>query len=146
MEDKDKVREEHKIDWQVWIPIILWIGCVFLGILKVLLEPMYNPNATIGVEEILNTINGNTFSTFISVVVCMLYQHFSSLKEGAKRNEGSGLSMRNMPVTIIITVLYLMGACFDAAISKIAMTIIYTVINAAYVGCFFGVFLDKKKK
>lgn len=141
MADKDEVKNKRKINWQIGIPVALWIGCVFLGILKVVLEPVYNSEATIGAEEIVNAINSNTFSTFISVVACMLHQHFSSEKEGV-----SGLSMKKMPFTIIITLVYIVSAAFDAAISHIAMTIIYLLINCGYVICFFCLFLDRKKK
>ena len=131
------------INWHIGIPIVLWIGITFLGILKVLLSSVSELEVSAIVVAIINTLNSCTFSTFISVIICMLHQYFTTAKE--KREKVSGLMMRRMPGIIILTVSYGAAAILDAAISHIVMAIIFLVINIAYVTCFFCLFLAKKE-
>ena len=128
-----------KINWNIWIPILLWVGCVILGIIKAVVTTTENIN----IKELIDVFNTNTFSTYLSVIVCRLYQYFTS-KE-AIQEQSSGLSRRNIPITIIITVIYCFIAAFDAAWNTMAMTIIYLVVNFVYVVCFFNIFLLKNK-
>ncbi len=132
------------INWHLGIPIILWIANVTLGIIKVFLSDLSAWDSADIMVAVVNTANSNTFSTFISIVACMLYQYFTTSR--GKREKVSGLAMRYIPLVFILTGIYCVVAVFDAAISHIAMTVIYLVVNIAYVSCFFGLFLVRKKK
>lgn len=132
------------INWHIGIPVVLWIGITFLGILKVLLGSGFELETIDNVVAVISSFNSCTFSTFISVIVCMIYQYFTTVKE--KREEVSGLVMRRMPAIIILTAVYGAAAIFDAAISHFVMTIIFLILNIAYVICFFTMFLVRKKK
>lgn len=112
----------------------MWIGITGLGIIKVLLSSVSELRVIDIVTTIINTFNSCTFSTFISVIVCMLHQYFTTVK--GKREKVSGLVMRRMPAIIISTVIYGVVAIFDAAISRVIMAIIFLIINIAYVVCF----------
>lgn len=132
------------INWLIGIPVVLWIGITVLGILKVLLSGSFEPGIKGVTVAIINTFNSCTFSTFISVIACMLYQYLTTDKE--KRAEVSGLVMGRVPAIIILTIVYGGAAIFDAAINHLIMTIIFLVINIIYVICFFKLFLVKKQK
>lgn len=132
------------INWHIGIPVILWIGITTLGIIKVLLNSGSESEVKDIVIIVINTFNSCTFSTFIPIVVCMLYQYFTTTEE--KREEVSGLAMRKIPTIFILTAIYSVVATFDAAISHFNMVIIFMIINIAYVVCFFKVFLAKTKK
>lgn len=132
------------INWHIGIPVVLWIGITVLGIIKVLLGSTSELEAKGIVITIISTFNSCTFSTFIPVVVCMLYQYFTTVKE--KREAVSGLAMRKIPATFILTAIYSIVAIFDAAISHFIMAIIFLIINIAYVICFFSLFLVRKEK
>lgn len=144
MEQGEEITKD-KINWHIWIPIVLWIACVVLGILKVILKAVLSEtDNTLDVVDVLNAFNSNTFSTFISVVVCKLYQYFSIESEGLKREEVSGLSMKNIPATFIISAIYAGCAIFDTTINHIVMAIIFFLLSLAYVWCFFKFFITKK--
>ncbi len=130
------------INWHIGIPVVLWIGITGLGIIKVLLSNVSELEFIDVVTTIMNTFNSCTFSTFISVIVCMLHQYFTTVKE--KREEVSGLVMRRIPAIIISTVTYGVVAIFDAAISHVIMAIIFLIITIAYVVCFFSLFLKRR--
>ena len=132
------------INWLIGIPVVLWIGITFLGILKVLLSGSFEPGIKGVTVAVINTFNSCTFSTFISVIACMLYQYLTTDKE--KRAEVSGLVMGRVPAIIILTIVYGGAAILDAAINHLIMTIIFLVINIIYVFCFFKLFLVKKQK
>lgn len=135
----------NKINWHIGIPIALWIICVILGILKVTLKAaVFDKGVTLDFVDVLNAFNSNTFSTFISVVACMLYQHYSTENVGFKRETVSGLSMRRMPAIIIISGIYIMLAAFDSALSLFPMSVIFFITNIVYVICFFTIFRAKK--
>lgn len=128
-----------KINWNIGIPIIIWIACVFLGELRLVLET----NSEKGILQLIAVFNSNTFATFISIIACMWYQFFSEEKQNL-RDIRSGLSTRYMPVTIVATVVYFAVACFDAALPNYKiMTIICFIVNIVYVICFFKVFTYK---
>lgn len=141
MEQNENVKNSG-INWHIGIPVCLWIFCVVFGIIKVVLNT--DENNTIDFIEIVNAFNSNTFSTFISVVACMIYQYCTTEK-GLKREEVSGLSMKNMPATVIISLVYSSVVILDSAISHSAMAIIYCIVSIIYVICFFKIFLSKRK-
>lgn len=145
MEQNEKGNKSKK-NWNVGIPIILWIACVVLGIIKVILRPIFSESETMNIMDILNAFNSNTFSTFISVVVCKLYQYFSTEKKGIKREKISGLSMKNIPAIFIISGVYIVIAVFDSAICHIAMSVVFCIANLFYIICFFAVFLAKQER
>lgn len=132
------------INWHIGIPVVLWIGITFLGILKVLLGSGSELEVSDIVVTVINTFNSCTFSTFISVIICILYQCFTTAEE--KREEVCGLAMRRMPAIIILTVIYGGAAIFDAAISHIVMSIIF--INCKYCirNLFFQPVFGEKEK
>lgn len=146
--EQDKEVTKDKINWNVWIPVALWIGCVFLGIIKVLLDAfLFKTETEVDFDfiNILNAFNSNTFSTFISIVVCKLYLYISTEGKGLKKEQVSGLSMRSIPAVIIISLIYLVVATFDTAINLLWMAIIFFMANVSYVLCFFKLFLSKKR-
>lgn len=143
--EQNRETTKDKVNWNIWIPVLLWFVCVVLGILKVYLRViLFDVDENIEILDVLNTFNSNTFSTFISVVVCKLYQHFSTEKSGLERERISGLSMKNMPYIFIISGIYAMVAVFDTAISNVVMSIIFLLFNLGYIFCFFKIFLAKK--
>lgn len=143
--DQNEEITKGKINWNIWIPVVLWIACVVLGILKVVLRiALYETDEVLSIVDILNAFNSNTFSTFISVVVCKLYQYFSTDRKGFKQEEVSGLSMKNIPATFIISGIYAAAAIFDTSISRNVMTYIFFVLSLIYVICFFKVFLTNR--
>lgn len=111
---------KKEINWNVGIPVVLWIGILALSIVKVCLS---NVNQ-ISVKLLLNTFNTNTFSTFMSIIMCMLYQYFS-VEKYDKREEISHLRMKKMPIIIIFTIVYAVLAIFDSAIDHGIMVTIF---------------------
>lgn len=141
-EEMESSHNKHTINWNVWLPILLWIGCVVLGIIKTIVA---SEGKRLDIKDIINVFNSNTFSAFLSVIICKLYQYFTISKVDFQE-KASGLLRKCIPATIIITVIYGFTASFDAAWNSLGMTILYFIINIVYVGCFFKVFLIKKDK
>lgn len=78
MQTDDKNR---KINWGMLIPIIFWIVCIFLSTAK-----LFQTGNKIHAIDILDVFNCNTFSTYISMIICMLYQFFSEKNVKNRKN------------------------------------------------------------
>ncbi|MDO5541579.1 MAG: hypothetical protein Q4F83_16190 [Eubacteriales bacterium] len=134
-----KKQRNQDIDWLVVIPLLLWAVCTGIAVAKAV-----QSGRTIEVIEWLEIFNSNTFATYISIVVAMLYQFFSV---GKGKNLGvkqqSGLSNRYVPLTIISTIIYGIVAVVNASRFNLATTIIMTFVSVIYVILFF-VFMKKR--
>ena len=124
MADKGK-----KVDWLTIIPIMFWIGCMGLSVGK-----MFQTGNEIKIIDWLDILNSNTFSTFISMVICMAYQFFSVT---GKKQEKSGLSRKWISFTIISTIIYGIVAIVNACRYCFETTLIMTIASIVYVIIFF---------
>lgn len=127
MQTDDKNR---KINWGMLIPIIFWIVCISLSTAK-----LFQTGNKIHVIDILDVFNSNTFSTYISMIICMLYQFFS--EKNIKKQEKSGLSRKGIALTIISTCAYAVMEVVNACRYNIGTTIITTIFSVTYVVLFF---------
>ena len=65
-------RRNGKVDWLTIIPILFWFGCMGLSVGK-----LFQIGNEIHFIDWLEIINSNTFSTYLSMIICMAYQFFS---------------------------------------------------------------------
>ena len=124
MAQKDKAFE--------WLTIIPVIFCLFFIILSV--GKLYQTGNDIHIIDYIDIFNSNTFSTYISMVICMAYQYFSARKN---QEEKSGLSRRWISLTIIATAVYGAVAVFNASRYCLATTILMAIASIIYVFVFF---------
>ncbi len=125
MEKKDK-----KIDWLIIIPIIFWISCMCLSVGK-----LFQSGNEIHIIDWLDIFNSNTFSTYISMIICMAYQYFAVYD--SRQQELSGLSRKWIALTIISTVVYGVIAIINACRYCIGTTIAMKIVSIVYVILFF---------
>lgn len=119
-----------KVDWLTIIPILFWLLCMGLSVGK-----MYQTGNEIHIIDWLEILNSNTFSTYISMVICMAYQFFS-VDEKIKQ-EASGLSRKWIWLTIISTVVYGIIAIINACRYCLVTSVIMAGASIAYVIIFF---------
>lgn len=119
-----------KVDWLIFIPIIFWITCIGLSIGK-----MVQNDNEIHIIDWLDIFNSNTFSTYISMVICMAYQFFAVYDK--KQQERSGLSRKWIALTVLSTIMYGVVALINACRYCLLTTIIMTAVSIAYVVIFF---------
>lgn len=124
MGKKDKV-----IDWPVVIPIIFWLLCMGLSIGK-----MFQTGNVIHIIDWIDIFNSNTFSTYISMIICMSYQYFAGR---GKKQERSGLSRKWIALTVISTGVYGAVALINACRYCLVTAVIMMVGSIAYVFLFF---------
>lgn len=122
--------ENKKVDWLVIIPIIFWVLCMGLSVGK-----MFQTGNEIHILDWLDIFNSNTFSTFISIVICMAYQFFAV--NGKKKQEKSGLSRKWIALTLISTGVYGGVAIINACRYCLVTAIIMTIVSIVYVIMFF---------
>ncbi len=132
MEKKNK-----KTDWLTIIPIMFWLSCMGLSVGK-----MFQTGNKITIVDWLDIFSSNTFSTYISMVICMAYQYFSV--NGRKQQERSGLSRRWIPLTIIATVAYGVVAIINACVYCLFTSCLMAAVSLAYVILFFTVMKLKR--
>ena len=132
MEKKDK-----KIDWLIIIPIIFWISCMCLSVGK-----LFQSGNKIHIIDWIDIFNSNTFSTYISLIICMAYQYFSVYNK--KRQEKSGLSRKWISLTILSTIVYGAVAIINACRYCLVTTIIMAIASTIYVILFFKFMKTKK--
>ena len=116
MEKKDK-----KIDWLIIIPIIFWISCMCLSVGK-----LFQSGNEIHIIDWLDIFNSNTFSTYISMIICMAYQYFAVYD--SRQQELSGLSRKWIALTIISTVVYACRYCLGTTIAMTIVSIVYVIL------------------
>ena len=122
--------KKRKLDWLTIIPILFWILCMLLSIGKLI-----QVEKEVNILDWIDILNSNTFSTFISMVICMAYQFFST--KGKKKQEKSGLSKRWIWLTIISTVIYGIVAIINACRYCLTTSVIMAIVSVIYVILFF---------
>lgn len=65
---------------------------------------MYQSGNEIHIIDYIEIFNSNTFSTFISMVICMAYKFFTT--DENKQELDSGLSRKWIWLTILATIIY----------------------------------------
>lgn len=120
----------RRIGWLTIIPILFWLGCMGLSVGK-----MYQINKDAHIIDWLDIFNSNTFSTFVSMVIAMAYQYFSSKKK--KQQEKSGLSRKYIWLTIISTLVFGVMAVINACRYCLLTVVFMTVLSVIYVFLFF---------
>lgn len=58
--------KRKKADWLTIIPILFWLSCMAFSLAK-----LYQSGNEIHIIDYIEIFNSNTFSTFISMVICM---------------------------------------------------------------------------
>lgn len=122
--------KSKKKDWLTIIPILFWILCMGISIGK-----MFQTGNEIHIIDWLEVFNSNTFSTYISMVICMAYQFFST--DIKSKQEESGLSRKWMWLTILSTVIYGIVAIINASRYCLVTTVIMSVVSLGYICLFF---------
>lgn len=130
--DDSMPEEKKKIDWTIVIPLMFWVLFMGMSIGKI-----YQTGNEVSLIDWLDVLNGNTFSTFISMVIVMAYQFFSD--ENVQRKDDFGLSRKGIPVTIIATIIYGIVAIVNAARYCLITAIIMALCSVAYIIIFFTV-------
>lgn len=129
--------KNKKVDWQIIIPIIIWCSCIGLSVGK-----MFQTGNEIHIIDWLDIFNSNTFSTYISIVMCMIYQFFAFGDK--KQQEKWGLSRKWIALTIIATAIYTAVAIINACRYCYVTVIIMMIVSVAYVITFFKFMILKK--
>lgn len=119
-----------KVDWLTIIPMLFWVLCMGLSIGK-----MFQTGNEVHIIDWLEVLNSNTFSTYISMVICMAYQFFSA--ERKSKQEESGLSRKWIWLTIVSTVLYGIIAIVNACRYCLVTSIIMAMVSVVYIFIFF---------
>ena len=123
-------RRNGKVDWLTIIPIFFWFGCMGLSVGK-----LFQTGNEIHFIDWLEIINSNTFSTYLSMIICMAYQFFSV--NNTKKQEESGLSRKWISLSILSTIIYGIIAIVNACRYTLLTTIIMTVASIIYIILFF---------
>lgn len=122
--------KNRKVDWLIIIPIIFLFFCTILSIGK-----MFQLGSGIHIIECVNILNENTFSTFISMVICMSYKFFSA--DEKREQENSGLSRKWIWLTITLTLVYMGLAIVNSCRYCWITVIIMAIMSIAYIITFF---------
>lgn len=125
MEDEGK-----KVDWLIIIPVSFWLCCMGISAGKLL-----QTGNEIHILDWIDVYNSNTFSTYISLILCMAYQFFSA--DGKSDPEKSGLSRKWIALTIISTIVYGVIGIVNACRYCFVSTVIMAVASVAYIVLFF---------
>lgn len=120
----------RKIDWMIVIPMLFWISCIAISSAKVA-----QSSGGVHIIDYIDCFNSNTFSTYISLVICMAYQFFSADK--GRQEERSGLSRKWIAGTIISTVVYGIVAVINTCLYGLPTTIVMAFASITYVWLFF---------
>lgn len=144
MSRQGNIEKKRVRDWNIGIPLVLWIWLMFLGLVKVFTGHTQEEGACEIVLMAVSAVNESTFSTFISVSAMLLYQHFSIPKE--KRLESSPLAMGNESEMLVAILFYATLAVLDVAIDHPMMAVVYFVANIVYVILFFRVFIARRRE
>lgn len=123
-------RRNGEVDWLTIIPILFWFSCMGLSVGK-----LFQTGNEIHFIDWLEIINSNTFSTYLSMIICMAYQFFSV--SNTKKQEESGLSRKWISLSILSTIIYGIIAIVNACRYNLLTTIIMTVASIIYIILFF---------
>lgn len=124
-------------DWLTVIPVLFWIVCIIISIVK-LFQKADNPPL---LNDILNSINESTFSTFITMVIMLSYQYFS-LDNITKRKK-IGLSPEHIALTIIGTIIYGIIAVINVCRYNSVTIVLMFIASIVYVILFFAFMRSK---
>lgn len=122
--------KNRKIDWLTVIPVLFWIACIGFSFAK-----LCQSGNGIHIIDCIDIFNGNTFSTYISMIICMAYQFFTSADK--KQETESGLARRYIALTIISTCVYGGVAIMNACRYCMVTTVIMAIVSSAYIVLFF---------
>lgn len=139
----------RNIDWTIIIPIIFWIICIISSFTKLLhtgtkvqitniidiINFLYNKWLIIrqaGLITILDIINSNTFSTYVSMVIVLLYQSFTT-----KKQKDQKIPDKLKPNAIILTIAYCIIFLINVCFFNLFMTVFVTLFSIIYVWNFF---------
>lgn len=118
-------------DWLTVIPVLFWIVCIIISIVK-LFQKADNPPL---LNDILNSFNESTFSTYITMVIMLSYQYFS-LDNITKRKK-IGLSPEYIALTIIVTIIYGIIAIINVCRYNSVTIVLMFIASIVYVILFF---------
>lgn len=118
-------------DWLTVIPVLFWIVCIIISIVK-LFQKADNPPL---LNDILNSFNESTFSTYITMVIMLSYQYFS-LDNITKRKK-IGLSPEYIALTIIGTIIYGIIAIINVCRYNSVTIVLMFIASIVYVILFF---------
>lgn len=116
--------------WSILIPIIFWLACIALAIGK-----MIQAEKDIKILDWMDVFNSNTYSTYVPMTACMIYQFFST--DGKKKQKKIGLSRKWIWLTIVSVCIYSVMAVVNACRYTLGSTILMLVVSIAYVYVFF---------
>lgn len=119
-----------KVEWLTIIPMLFWVLCMGLSIGK-----MFQTGNEVHIIDWLEVLNSNSFSTYISMVICMAYQFFAA--ERKSKQEESGLSRKWIWLTIVSTIVYGIMAIVNACRYCLVTSIIMAVASIVYIFIFF---------
>ncbi len=106
------------------------------------LAKLYQSGNEIHIIDYIEIFNSNTFSTFISMVICMAYKFFTT--DENKQELDSGLSRKWIWLTILATIIYGMCAVINASRYCLITSVIMAAASLAYIILFFKVMRKKK--
>lgn len=123
-------KKDKKVDWLIIIPLIFWISCMGLSVGKLLQSAN-----EIHIIDWLDIFNSNTFSTYISMIICMSYQYFAVCD--SRQQELSGLSRKWIALTVISTAVYGVIAVINVCRYCLATVVLMAIASIIYVILFF---------
>lgn len=135
---KKKMKDKRKkADWLTIIPILFWLSCMAFSLAK-----LYQSGNEIHIIDYIEIFNSNTFSTFISMVICMAYKFFTT--DENKQELDSGLSRKWIWLTILATIIYGVCAVINARRYCLITAVIMAVASLSYVILFFKIMRKKE--
>ena len=124
------MQKTKKTNWLTIIPVIFWICCIGISVGKVV-----QTGNKIHFTDLMDIVGSNTFSTYVSMIIVMMYQFFSI--ENARKQEISGLSRRWISLSIIATIAYAVIAVVNACRYNSLTIRIMFIYSIVYVFLFF---------
>lgn len=135
---EDLSMNKKNIDWSLCIPLILWVVCIGFSINKTLQAINKSDLLTF-----LEVYNGNTFATFMSIVLTLLYNYFNEKKQ--KKNRLC-ISRDYIQETIFSTIVYAVLEVINACHLCWTTSIIMTMGSIIYPILFFKIMTEKVSK
>lgn len=134
---------EKDRNWSTIVPILVWIACLIITGFRTFLDTTIDLKDCQFWITFFNWFSSNTFSAFISMVVVMMVQFYAIEKNNAnglriKGEKYSGLSRKNISITIIATVIYYSMAIVDALMSSGATSFIMFLFSITYIILYFN--------
>lgn len=129
-----------KQKWVSWMPIIVWVVCLTYTGVKMFRSPAFYTSENCWIS-IFDWFSSNTLSAFISIVLVMIVQFYSSANDSnrIKGEKSSGLSKKYISVTIIATLLYYTVVIIDACLIAGWTSILMFIYSILYIILYFTV-------